>query len=147
MGGIVDDAKAVFVGYLLYGFGVTGFAVTVDGHDAGGGGGDGGLYLRRVHIAGGGVNINEHGFAAVPPDAVGGGHEAVGCGDDFAGDAQGLEGGHQRECAVGEEAHVGDMEVIGKGLFEALMVLAHVGDPLTLPDVLEQFVELAEVWQ
>ena len=39
------------------------------------------------------------------------------------------------------------MEVIGKGLFEALVVLAHVGDPLALPDVLEQFVELAEVWQ
>ena len=96
MGGIVDDAKAVFVGYLLYGFGVARLAVAVDWHDAGGGGGDGGLYLSRVHIAGGGVNINEHGFAAVPPDAVSGGHEAVGGGDDFAGDAQGLEGGHQR---------------------------------------------------
>lgn len=75
---------------------------------------------------------------------MGGGYEAVGGGDDFAGDAEGLKGGDEGEGAVGEEAYVGHFEVFGEGFFEALVEGAVVGDPFAGPYFFEEVVEFVE---
>lgn len=43
-----------------------------------------------------------------------GGHERVGCGDDFTGDAQGLQRGNQGDGAIGEQADALDTQVVAK---------------------------------
>ena len=145
VGGVVDDAKAVAVGDLLDGVDVAGVAVDMHGHDGGGFWGDGGFNLGGVETAGGGVDVDEDGADAVPPEGVGGGHETIGGGDHFAGDAEGLQGGDEGEGAVGEEGEEGHAEVGGEGGFEAVMVFAVVGDPLAVPDVAEEGLELVKV--
>ena len=74
--GVVDDLEAVLVGYLLYPPGVARLAVAVHRHDGRGPGGDGRLYAVGVDAAVRRVDVHEHGLDAVPPEGVGGGHEA-----------------------------------------------------------------------
>ena len=145
MGGIVDDLEAVLVGNLLDNVGIDGLAVAVDGHDSGGLRGDGGLYLIWVETAGALLDIDEDGLDAVPPEGMGGGDEAIGGGDDLAGDAQGLQGCDQGKGAVGEQAELGYLEVVSEGSLQLLVEGAVVGDPLLVPYLLEEFVELVEV--
>ena len=61
------------------------------------------LYLGRVKVKCVGVDVYEYRFDTVPPQGVCGGDKAVGGCDNLTGDAQCLQGGDQRQCAVGEE--------------------------------------------
>lgn len=142
VGGIVDDLQAVAVGDLLYATDVAGIAIDVDGHYGRGLRGDGGLYPFRVEVAGFWVDVDEDGLAAVPPDAVGGGDKGVRRGDDLAGDAQRLEGGEQRQGAVGEEGDERDLEVLRQLLLQLAVELAVIGYPLALPDLVAHGLEV-----
>lgn len=113
MGGIVDDLEAVFIGNGLDAPGIARGAIDMHGHDGGGARGDGGLYFIGIEIARDGVDIHEDGFDAIPPDGVGGGHEAVRGGDDLACNAESLQSGDERQGAIGEDADVGHAEVFG----------------------------------
>ena len=145
VGGIVDDFEAVFVGYVLDGLRVAGFAVDMYGHDGGCFGGDGGFYLGRVDAARLPFDVYKNGLNAVPPQSVGGGDERVGGGDDFAGDAQGLEGGDKGQSAVGEKAYIGHFEVFCQSGLQLTVEGAVVGYPLAVPYLAEHRVKLVEV--
>ena len=78
---------------------------------------------------------------------MGGGDEGIGRGDDLTRDTEGLQGGNQRQGAIGKKADVGHLEILCECLFQALVIFAVVGYPLLLPDVLEEFVELVKIGQ
>ena len=137
MGGIIDDLQAILVCYLLNAFRVAGLAIDVYGHNGRGLGSDGCLDLVRVDVAGFRVDVHEHRLDAVPPQGMGGGHEAVGRGDDLARDAQGLQGAHQGKRAVGEQADVGHFQVLAQGLLQFLVIMTIVGQPFTIPYILQ----------
>ena len=136
MGGVIDDTQAILVGNGLDLGGAARLAVDVHGHDGSGLGRDGGLDAVGVDAAGGGIDVDKHGPDAVPPDGVGGGDKAIGRGDDFAADAQCLQGGDQRQRAIGEQADVGYLEILAQGLLKPLVKAAVIGDPLAVPDFL-----------
>ena len=144
MGGVVDHLQAVLVGHGLDACRVARLAVHVHGHDGRRARRDGCLYLVRVEVARLGVDVHEHGLDAVPPQSVRRGHEAVGRGDDLARDAQGLQGAHQRERAVGEQADVGNFQVLAQGALQLPVVVTVVGEPLAVPDVPEHGHELLQ---
>lgn len=144
MGSIVDDLEAILICNSLDALGIAGSAIDMHGHDGGGAGGDGGLYLIGVEVAGDGINIHKDRFDAIPPDGVGGGYEAVGGGDDLARDAERLQGGDERQGAIREEADIGHAEVFGQGFFQLLVVVAVVGNPLALPDIGQQLLEFLQ---
>lgn len=136
VGSVVDNLEAVGVGYLLDAANVAGLAVAVNGHYSRGLGGNGGFDLVGVEVAGLGVDIDEYGLAAIPPDAVGGGDKGVRGGDYFACDVQGLQGCEQRQGSVCEEADVGHSQILGEFFLELAMELAVVGYPLAVPYLL-----------
>ena len=84
-------------------FDVAWLAVAVHRHDGGGLRRDGRLDLAGIEVEGLRVDVDEHRLDAVPEQGMRRGHERVGRGDDFAGDAQRLQRGHQRQRAVGEQ--------------------------------------------
>ena len=145
VGSIIDDLQAILVSNLLNLLHLDRLAIAVHRHDGRGLGRDGSLDLVGVKATGFLLNIHEHGTAAVPPDAVGGGHKAVGRGDDFARDTQCLKGCQQRQGAVGEEADIRHFQILGQCLFQPLVELSVVRNPLTRPNLLEHFIKLVEV--
>ena len=147
MGGIVDNLQTILVCNLLYLLHLHRLAIAVYGHDGRGLGGDGGLNLIRIDTAGVFLNIHKYGFAAVPPDAVGGGHEAVRCGDDLACDAQGLQCRQQGQCSVSKQTDIRHFQILCKCFFQLLMEAAIVGNPLACPDLLQHGVEFFKIWQ
>lgn len=76
---------------------------------------------------------------------MGGGDEAEGGGYHLTGDAQGLKGRYQRQCAVCEEADVGHFKVLAQGGLQFLVVMSVVGYPLAGPDVPQVCVEFVQV--
>ena len=142
---VVDDLEAVLVGNLLYSLGIARLAVAVHRHDGRGPGGDGRFDAVGIDAAVRRVDVHEDGLDAVPPDRVGGGHEAERGGYHLAGDAQGLEGRYQRQRAVGEEADVGHLKVLAQGGLQFLVVMSVVGYPLAGPDVLQVCVEFVQL--
>ena len=114
-------------------------------HDGRGPGGDGRLDAVGVDAAVRRIDVHEHGLDAVPPDRVSSGNEAERGGYHLAGDAKGLEGRYQGQCAVGEEADVGHLKVLAQGGLQFLMVVSVVGYPLARPDVPQVCVEFVQV--
>ena len=147
MGGIVNHLQAILVGNVLDRLGIAWLAIYMHWHDGGGARSDGSLNLVGVEVASGRVDVHENRLATVPPDTMGGSHEAIRCGDDLARDAQCLEGGEQRQGSVSEEAHVWHLEVGGEFLLQFSVVTAVVGNPLTVPNLLEFCREIVEIWQ
>lgn len=147
MGGVIDDAQAILVGNGLNLGGAAGLAIHVHGHDGRGARGDGSLDAVGVNAARCRVNIDEHRLDAVPPDRMGGGHKAVGCGDDLAADVERLQRGDERQRAVGEQADVGHLEVVTQRLFQPLVERAVIGNPLAVPNLAEHLVEVVQVGQ
>ena len=147
MCGIVYHFQSMAVRYLLDALNIAGFPIAMDGHDGGGARSDGCLNPVGVDAAVGRVDIDEDGSETIPPDAVGGGYEAVWGGDDFALDVESLEGCEQWQCAVGEETDVWNFKVLAQCLFQQLVVMSVVGNPLARPDLFQQVVKLVEVGQ
>lgn len=100
VGGVVNHLEVVVVGDLLDGIDVTGVAIAVHGHDGRGLRGDGGLDLGWIDVECGGLDVDKHRFVAIPEQGMCSGNKAVGGGDDFARDAQGLQGGDEGNGAV-----------------------------------------------
>lgn len=144
VGGIINDTQPVTVGDFLNLPGSARLSVDVDRHDGCRAWRNGRFDPFGIHIAGGGVDVDEDGFDAVPPERMGRGYKAVGCRDDFTGDTEGLERCDQRNCSVREQADVGDFEIVAQGLFQPLMERTVVCNPLTVPDFLQHLLELAE---
>jgi len=145
VGGIVDDAQAVLVGNVLNLTCAARLAIHVHGQDGRRARRDGRLDAVGVDATRGRVDVDKHGPDAVPPQRVGRGHKAVGRGDDLTADVQRLQRGDQRQRAVGEQADIGHLKVLTQRGLEAAVKLAVVGHPLAVPDLLEQFGELAQV--
>ena len=72
-------------------------------------------------------------------------NEAERSGDDLARDAQGLQRRYQRQGAVGEQADVGNLEVLAQSCLKFFMIVSVVGDPFAGPDVPQVRVELVQV--
>ena len=100
---IVDHSEAIVVGDSLNAIHRAGVTVAMHRHDGGGLRSDGGLYFVGVQVEGLRVNVDKDRLDAIPQERVRGGDEGIGCGDDFATDAQGLERRHQCQGAVGEQ--------------------------------------------
>lgn len=147
MGGIVNHLQAILVGDVLDSLGIAWLAINMHWHDGGGARGDGCLNLVGVEIASGRVDVNEDWLATIPPDAVGGSHETIRCGDNLARDAKCLKGGEQWQGSIGEEAHEWHLEVGGKFLLQLSVVTTIVGNPLTVPNLLEFCREIVKIWQ
>lgn len=73
-------------------------------------------------------------------------HETVGGGDDLAlGDTQRLQCRNQRQGAVGKEGDILHPQILRQCTLQLLVVVAIVGNPLAIPDILEQGVVLLQV--
>ena len=143
---IIDDLEPVPVRNRLDLVDSARLAVAVYGHDGDSLGGDGLLNFLWIKVAGLGVNVREHRLESVPPDAVGGGNEAVRRGDHFTpANVKGLEGSNQRNRAVGEKTDIWNLQVLGQSAFKPLVILAEVGHPMPGPDVLHHSVEFVKV--
>ena len=81
------------------------------------------------------VDIDENGLDAVPQEGMGGGHEGIGGGNHLAGDAQGLQGGDQRQRAIGEQGDMLDPQVFTERGLELLVQGAAVGEDFPIPDL------------
>ena len=145
--GVVDDAQAVFVGNRLNFSSSTGLAIHVHGHDSGCARRNGSLNTIGIDAARCGVDIDEYGLNAVPPDGMGGSDKAVGRGDDLAADVECLQRRDERQSAIGEQADVGHLEVLTQCLFQPFVERAVIGNPLAVPYLAEHLVELVEVRQ
>ena len=110
--GVVDDFQSIVVGNFLDTIHITGVAVAVHRHDGGSLRGDGGLDPVRVEVERDRVDVHKHRFDTVPQQRMGSRHERIWCGDDFARDAQGLQGGNQCEGAVGEQGKMLHAQIV-----------------------------------
>ena len=117
----------------------------MDGHNRRSPGRDGRLDLVGIDVARGRIDVHENGFAAVPPDGVRRGHEAVGRRNDFPRNAKRLQGRQQRKGSVGEQTDVGHFQVFTKSFFQLLMEGAVVRYPFAVPDLPEEFIEIIQV--
>ena len=137
VGRIIDDLESVGVGYFLDALGIAGVPIHMHRHDRRGVGRDCRLDFFGIQIACFLVNINENGLDSVPPEGVGGGDKTIGCRDDLARDAHRLERGNQRKGSVREQAYIFDAQIFRKGGLQFLMIMTVVGEPFTVPDILE----------
>ena len=147
MCGIINDAQAVLVGNCLNFSSSAGLSIHVHGHDGRCARRDGSLDTIGIDAARRRVDIDKYGLNAVPPNGMGGGNKAVGCGDDLATDVKRLQRRDEWQSAVGEQADVGHLEVVTQRLFQPLVERAVIGNPLAVPYLAEHLVELVEVGQ
>lgn len=146
MRSIVDDLESVPVRNRLDLVDSARLAVAVHGHDGDRFGRNCRFDLLWVEVAGLRVNVREHRLESVPPDAMGGGNEAVRRGDHFTpADVKGLKGCYQRDRAVGEKTYIWNLQIVCQRAFKPLMILAEVGHPMPGPDVLHHSVEFVKV--
>lgn len=75
----------------------------------------------------------------IPVDGVGGRREAERGRDDLPRDPQCLQTDLERDHSVAEERDVRHPQMPGEFLFEAIVVIALVGEPAPVPDVSKEF--------
>lgn len=109
---IVDDLDVIVVGDSLDSVDVAWITVAVHRKNRGGLGGDRRLDLCGVNVEGGRLDIDEDWFDPVPEQRMCSGDERVRCGDDLAGNAEGLKRGYQCERAIGKKRDVPDPKVL-----------------------------------
>ena len=147
MGGIVNHFQTIFIGYLLNTFHVTGLSIDMDGHNCRCFRSDGGFYFIWINVTSCWINIHKYRLDAVPPKGMGGGYETIRSGYDFACNTECLQGSDQRQCTVGKQADVWHFQILTQCLFQFLMIMTVVGNPFTVPNVFQQFVELVQIGQ
>ena len=144
---IVDDAQAILVGDGLYLAGSARFAIDMHRQDGRCARRDGRLDAVGVDASRSWIDIDKDGLDAVPPQRMGGGHKAVGRGDDLAADVEGLQRGDKRQRTVGEQADVGHLEVLTKGGLKPLVEFTVICNPLVVPDLTQHRGEVVEIGQ
>ena len=110
--------------------------VAIDMHRQDGTGAVGNEPLDPGHIHGVGlrVDIAEHRFQPVAHDGVGGGRKGERRRDDLALQVHCLQRKLQRHVAVGQQFHIGHAHVLLQFELKCFVLLAHVGQPVALPD-------------
>ena len=147
MGGVIDDAQAIFVGNRLNLSGSAGLSIDVNGHDRRCARGDGRLDAIRIDAARCRVDIYKYRLDAIPPNGMGGGDKAVRRGNDLATDVKRLQRRNEWQSTIGEQADVRHLEVVTQCLFQPFVERAVIGNPLAVPNLAEHLVELVEVGQ
>lgn len=137
VGGIVNHAQIVVVGDFLNGFYIAGIAIAMHWHESSGLWGNCGFDLGGVKVEGIGLNVDKHGFIAMPQQRVRCGNEGIWSCNDLTGYSKRLEGGDERQGTIGEQGHVLDTEVFAQGLLQLLVEGATVGQDLIVPDFLK----------
>lgn len=74
-------------------------------------------------------------------------YEGIRCGDDLAGDPQGLQRSDEGNGAISEEADMFDPKVLAQCLLELLMERTAVGEDAAIPDLPEQGQEIIQRWK
>ena len=144
---IVDDLKAILIGNILNRIHLNRLTIAMYRHNGSGLGGDSSLDLVGIDATGFLLDVDKHRFAAIPPNAMGGGHETIGCSNHLTRDAKGLERSQQWKCSIGEEADIRHFQILSQSSLQLLVKLAIVGYPFTCPDFLEHLVELIKIRQ
>ena len=122
-------------------------AIAMHGHDGRRARGYGRFYLLGIHSAGFFLNVYKHGRTAIPPDAVGGGHETIWRRNDFSFYTKCLKCYQKRHSAIRKQTDVWHLQILSKGLFQLLMELPHVCHPFYRPNLFEHLMKLVEVGQ
>ena len=139
MGGIVQHLQTILVGDALDLFDVADIAVHMYRQDGTCAVGDEPLDLGHIHGVGLGVDITEHRFQPVAHDGVGSGRKSERRGDDLALQIHGLQRKLQRHVAVGEQLHSRHAHVFLQFSLQGLVLFAHVGQPVAVPDGADLF--------
>ena len=147
MGCIVNHFQSVFIGNPLNTFHVTGLSIYMNGHDCRCFRSNGSFYFIRINVAGCRVNVHKHRLDAIPPNRMGSGNKTVRSGNDLARNAERLQGGYQRQCPIGKQADIRHFQVLTKCLFQLLMIMTVVSNPLAVPNILQEFIEFVQIGQ
>ena len=142
VGGIIDDLQMMAVCDLLNTLNITDVSIDMHRHDRTGTLGDQGLELIDIDRIVPQVDIAEDRREAVPHDRMGCGGEGKRCRDDLAVEVHRLQQKLQRTVSVHEELHRADLQIVLKLRPERLVVLAHIGKPRRVPDMLQQLLVL-----
>ena len=134
VGRVIDDLETVRLRNAGDRIHIAQAAVDVDGQDRDRFLGDERFDLSGVDGIAHGVDVAEDRRAAAAHDGVRGGGEGVGRGDDLTVQIHGLDDILQREVPVGEQRHVIDAEILTQFFFKLLVLFAHVGQPVAVPD-------------
>ena len=144
---IVDYLKTILIGNFLNSIHLDRLTIAMYWHDGCGLGGDGCLDLIGVDAAGLLFDIDKHRLAAIPPDAVGGGHETIGSGNHLTRDTQCLKSRQQWKRTIGEQTDIWHFKILGQCCFQLLVKLAIVRYPFARPYFLEHLVKLIKIGQ
>ena len=142
MGGIIDDLQMMTVRDLLDTLHITDVSIDMHRHDGTGALGDQGLELIDIDRVVPHIDIAEDRREAVSYDCMGRGGEGKRRRDDLAVEVHRLKQKLQRTVSVHEELHRADLQIVLKLRPERLVVLAHIGKPRRVPDVLQQLLVL-----
>ena len=134
MGGVIDDLEAVLLRDAVYLLNIAEITVDVYRHDGDGLIGDEGFELADIDGIVGRVDVAEHGGAAAADDRVRGGGKGERRGDYLALEFHSLDDIFKREVAVREQGDILHAEVLLQLRFEPLVLFAHVGEPMAVPD-------------
>ena len=144
MGGIIDDLQMMAIRNLLNPVNVADVSIDMHRHDRAGALGDQGLELIDIDRIVPHVDITEDRREAVPHDCMGCGGEGKRCRDDLAMEVHRLQQKLQRTVSVHEELHGADLQIVLKLRPKRLVVLAHIGKPRRVPDMLQQLLILGK---
>ena len=134
---IVNNLKSVLISNLLNAFGVARFTITMNRHNCRCSRCDGCFNLIRINVASSRININEYRFTVIPPNRVSSCNKTIRGSNDFTCNAKCLKSSHQGKRTICKEANIRYMEIFGQSIFELLVILSHVSNPLTVPNLLK----------
>ena len=144
MGGVIQKLQPVGVGNGLELLHMAGIAVHVYRQNGAGVGGDGRLHAGGVQSAVIRVHVGENRGQPVAHDGVGGACKGEGRGDDLALQMKCLKHEFQRKVTVGKQTDLGNLQILRQPGFQLLMLFAHVGEPVAVPqggDLLNVFLK------
>src|SRR5262245_5143889 len=127
MSGVVNHLQTISVCNRLNTRGVARGTIDMNRDNCGGAWGYCGFDFGRVEIAGNWIYINKNGLYAVPEQCMCCCDEAIWGRDDFARDAQGLQGRYQCQGSIREQRKILHTQVFAQSCFEPLMKWTTIG--------------------
>ena len=147
MSSIIDDFQIILIGNILNTFHVTRFAVAVHRHNSRCVWRYSCLNSIWINSAIGWVNIHEDRFATIPPYGMGCCNKTVWCRDDFTSNTQCLQCGQQWQGTISEKTDIRHLQVFAQSRLQLLMETAVIGNPLAVPNLLQESMKLIQVWK